>query len=47
MENEFLTAIEHIQAARRAKKLVIFVGAGISKDSGVPLWPELIGKLEG
>lgn len=36
------THIDHIIEAARANKLILFVGAGISKDSGYPLWGEVI-----
>lgn len=45
-DNDFLTTIEHIQDAKDKGNLVIFVGAGISKNSGVPLWSELIEELK-
>ena len=36
------THIEHIIEAYRNNRLILFVGAGISKDSGYPLWREVI-----
>lgn len=36
------THIEHIIEASRNNRLILFVGAGISKDSGYPLWGEVI-----
>lgn len=36
------THIEHIIEASRNNRLILFVGAGISKDSGYPLWREVI-----
>lgn len=36
------THIEHIIEAARNNRLILFVGAGISKDSGYPLWGEVI-----
>lgn len=44
------TTIQHdIQAIREASahnRLVLFVGAGVSANSGVPVWSELISKLK-
>lgn len=40
--NDFRTDIVNIVKARKKSKLVIFAGAGVSKDSGVPNWAELI-----
>ena len=37
--------IYQLQKAMRQNKLVIFVGAGVSKSCHVPLWPELIQEL--
>jgi len=45
-DNDFLTTIEQIQDAKDKGNLVIFVGAGISKNCGVPLWGELIEELK-
>lgn len=45
-DNDFLTAIEQIQDAKDQGNLVIFVGAGVSKNCGVPLWNDLISELQ-
>lgn len=39
---DWVTAIKEIQKAQEDDRLVIFVGAGVSKNSGVPSWYELI-----
>jgi hypothetical protein len=41
MKNELTRSIQNIRQAMLANKLVIFAGAGISVDSGVPLWNSL------
>lgn len=41
-----LANIKRIQAASRNGRLVLFVGAGVSKNSGVPMWGELIEKMK-
>lgn len=46
MENIQLSNILHIQEASKQGKLVMFVGAGVSADSGVPMWSELIQGLK-
>lgn len=35
-------AIREIRLAQRANRLVLFVGAGVSANSGVPTWENLI-----
>lgn len=42
MDNITRSHIEQIQAASKQNRLVIFVGAGVSANSGVPLWGSLI-----
>ena len=42
---DWITAIKEIQKAQEVDRLVIFVGAGVSKNSGVPSWWELIKKF--
>ena len=42
---DWMTAIKEIQKAQEDDRLVIFVGAGGSKNSGVPSWYELIRKF--
>lgn len=41
----FNTSIKKIKEASENNKLVIFVGAGVSANSGVPTWSELIKSL--
>ena len=41
-----LANIKRIQDASRNGRLVLFVGAGVSKNSGVPMWGELIEKMK-
>jgi len=38
--------ILHIQKASRQGRLVVFVGAGVSKNSGVPTWSTLIQEMK-
>lgn len=42
---DWVAAIKEIQKAQENDRLVIFVGAGVSKNSGVPSWWELIKKF--
>lgn len=42
---DWITAIKEIQKAQEDDRLVVFVGAGVSKNSGVPSWWELIKKF--
>lgn len=42
LQNKFNNNVALIKEAINNDKLVIFAGAGISKDSGIPLWGELI-----
>ncbi len=46
MNNVQLSNILHIQEASKQGKLVMFVGAGVSANSGVPMWSELIQGLK-
>jgi len=46
MDRHQLANLLRIQEASRHDRLVIFVGAGVSKNSGVPLWSELINVLK-
>ena len=41
-----LANIKRIQNASHSGRLVLFVGAGVSKNSGVPMWGELIEKMK-
>jgi len=45
LRNFTLTSIKNIQKAIENNKLVIFVGAGVSRNSGIPMWNELIKEL--
>lgn len=42
MKNEVKTNIKNIIQAKEQNRLVIFVGAGVSKNSNIPFWSELI-----
>ena len=42
MDNTQLSHLLHIQEASRQNKLVVFVGAGVSANSGIPTWSKLI-----
>lgn len=46
MDNITRSHIEQIQQASKQNRLVIFVGAGVSSNSGVPLWSDLIKSLK-
>ena len=39
---DWLESIKRIQQARENNQLVVFVGAGVSQNSGIPTWNELI-----
>ena len=43
---EFVKDISEIKAVIQNKKLVVFAGAGISVDSGIPKWKEFINRLQ-
>ena len=43
--NHIINDIIKIQKAIREKTLVVFVGAGVSANSGVPTWGALIDKI--
>ncbi|MCS3797863.1 SIR2 family protein [Niastella sp. OAS944] len=45
MNEQFVTDIRIIKKAIAERKLVVFAGAGISVDSGAPLWGQLINEL--
>ncbi len=45
LRNFTLKSIENIQKAIENNKLIIFVGAGVSRNSGIPTWAELIREL--
>lgn len=42
MDKQQLSNLLHIQQASRENRLVIFAGAGVSRNSGVPTWNDLI-----
>lgn len=42
---DWITAIKEIQKAQEDDRLVVFVGAGVSKNSGIPSWWDLIKKF--
>lgn len=46
MNRDFIKNIEIIKQAIADNKLVIFAGAGISIDAGVPLWKDVINSLK-
>ncbi|WP_304137309.1 SIR2 family protein, partial [Mesonia mobilis] len=46
-KNIFNNDISVIKEAINTDRLVIFAGAGISKDSGIPLWSELVKGIKG
>lgn len=39
---DWITSIKEIKKAQENNQLVVFVGAGVSKNSNVPTWWELI-----
>lgn len=45
LKNFTLTSIRNIQKAIENNKLIVFVGAGVSRNSGIPTWEELIKEL--
>lgn len=46
MNKKFLTDIKNIRTAIETKKLVVFAGAGISVDAGIPAWNVLIEEMK-
>ena len=46
MDELQLSNLSHIHQAYRNNRLVIFVGAGVSRNSGVPTWDELIAAMK-
>lgn len=42
MDRQQLSNLLHIQKASRENRLVIFVGAGVSANSGIPTWNKLV-----
>lgn len=47
MNNKFFTDIKNIRNAIDSNKLVVFTGAGISIDAGIPSWNTLINEMKG
>ena len=47
IKNKFNNNVSLIKKAINNDKLVVFAGAGVSKDSGIPLWSELIEEIRG
>lgn len=47
IKNKFNNNVSLIKKAINNDKLVVFAGAGVSKDSGIPLWNELIEDIKG
>lgn len=46
MDKQQISNLSHIHQAYRDNRLVIFVGAGVSRNSGVPTWNELIAAMK-
>lgn len=46
MDKQQLSNLLHIQKASRENRLVVFVGAGVSANSGIPTWNELIHSMK-
>ena len=46
MDNQQIAYLLNIQRASRENRLVIFVGAGVSMNSSVPSWNQLINKMK-
>ena len=42
MDKQQLSNLLHIQNASRENRLVVFVGAGVSRKYGIPTWNDLI-----
>ncbi len=46
MTNEVKANIEQLIQAKEQNRLVVFVGAGVSRNSGIPMWGELINTIK-
>lgn len=46
MENSIIESKRILQNASKNNKLVIFVGAGVSANSGIPMWSAIINKIK-
>ena len=42
---DWIESIENIRQAQEKNQLVIFVGAGVSQNSGIPSWKDLSSKI--
>ena len=42
---DLIESIKAVQEAHDNNRLVIFVGSGVSRNSGIPTWRELIEKI--
>lgn len=45
LRNFTLTSIKKIQEAQQKGKLIVFVGAGVSQNSNLPSWNDLVNQL--
>ena len=45
LDNLTISYIKEIQEASAQNRLVVFVGAGASRDAGVPLWNDLVSQM--
>ncbi|MBB6330903.1 hypothetical protein HNP24_001853 [Chryseobacterium sediminis] len=46
MQSKFLNDVSLVREAINNDRLIVFAGAGVSKDSGIPLWGELIDEVK-
>jgi SIR2-like domain len=46
MKNEVIANIKNIVQAKEQNRLVVFAGAGVSKNSDIPFWSELIKQIQ-
>lgn len=44
---EHQRALSHLRERKRVGRLAIMLGAGVSRDFGLPMWPELVERLAG
>lgn len=44
-KQDWVDAVYRLQEAQMNNRLVVFVGAGVSKNSGIPLWGDLIRRI--
>lgn len=45
LDNLTISYIKEIQEASAQNRLVVFVGAGASRDAGIPLWNDLVSQM--